>query len=75
MSTIKLTLKIWRQPGPEVPGHFETYPAGPISSDISFLEMLDILNERLTLEGKEPVAFDTFFDHPAWAELSTTIGG
>ena len=58
MSTINLTLKIWRQAGPEAPGHFETYPSGPISSDISFLEMLDVLNERLTLDGREPVAFD-----------------
>lgn len=58
MSTINLTLKIWRQKGPEVPGDFETYASGSISTEMSFLEMLDVLNEQLTKEGKEPVAFD-----------------
>jgi succinate dehydrogenase / fumarate reductase iron-sulfur subunit len=58
VSTINLTLKIWRQADPQAKGHFETFPSGPISSDISFLEMLDVLNERLSLEGREPVAFD-----------------
>lgn len=55
---IRLTLKIWRQSDPEARGGFETYDTGPISTDMSFLEMLDVLNERLTLEGKVPVAFD-----------------
>ena len=58
MSEIHLTLKIWRQKEPDAPGRFETYASGPISTDMSFLEMLDVLNERLTNEGKEPVAFD-----------------
>ena len=58
MSTIELTLKIWRQKGPDTPGSLETFTSGPISTDMSFLEMLDVLNERLTREGKEPVAFD-----------------
>ncbi len=58
MSIIELTLKIWRQKGPDAPGSLETYISGPISTDMSFLEMLDVLNERLTREGKEPVAFD-----------------
>lgn len=56
--TISLTLKIWRQQGPEDKGRLETYRMENISTDMSFLEMLDVLNERLTLEGKEPVAFD-----------------
>jgi len=56
--TINLTLKIWRQNGPNAEGVFRTYSSGPISTDISFLEMLDILNENLTREGEEPVAFD-----------------
>ncbi|RLB12208.1 MAG: succinate dehydrogenase/fumarate reductase iron-sulfur subunit [Deltaproteobacteria bacterium] len=56
--TISVTLKIWRQKGPEDKGHFETYELDNISTDISFLEMLDLLNERLTKEGKEPVAFE-----------------
>ena len=58
MSAIQLTLKIWRQAGPERKGCFESYESGPISTEMSFLEMLDVLNEKLTLEGKEPVVFD-----------------
>ncbi len=58
MATIHLKLKIWRQEGPNEQGGFQDYDSGPISTDMSFLEMLDVLNERLTLEGKEPVAFD-----------------
>ncbi len=56
--TINLTLKVWRQQGPEGKGRLETYRAENISTDASFLEMLDIVNEGLTLEGKEPIAFD-----------------
>jgi len=56
--SISLTLKIWRQSGPEVQGRFDIYPAKDISTDMSFLEMLDVVNERLALEGQEPVAFD-----------------
>jgi len=56
--TINLTLKVWRQKSPEVKGRFETYKAECISTDMSFLEMLDVVNEQLTLEGKEPIAFD-----------------
>lgn len=55
---IGLTLKVWRQAGPDVRGRLETYRAGDISTDMSFLEMLDVVNEQLTLEGKEPIAFD-----------------
>ena len=55
---INLTLKIWRQNGPKEKGRFETYQVKNISTDSSFLEMLDILNEQLINEGKEPVAFD-----------------
>jgi len=57
-NTICLTLKIWRQAGSDTKGSFVTYTTGPLSRDISFLEMLDVVNERLTLEGKEPIAFD-----------------
>lgn len=56
---ISLTLKIWRQNGPDAPGTFETHNLSGLSPDMSFPEMLDILNERLTLAGKEPVAFDS----------------
>ena len=56
--TINLTLKIWRQKGPDDRGALETLKAEDISTDMSFLEMLDVVNEHLTLEGKEPIAFD-----------------
>jgi succinate dehydrogenase / fumarate reductase iron-sulfur subunit len=53
-----LTLRVWRQPGPADPGRFEEYQAAGISPDMSFLEMLDVVNDRLTLEGREPIAFE-----------------
>ncbi len=56
--TINITVKIWRQKNAEAKGQFETYPLKDISTDSSFLEMLDVLNEQLVGEGKEPVAFD-----------------
>ena len=56
--TIHLTLKIWRQTGSGDKGRFESYPARNISTEMSFLEMLDVVNEQLTLEGREPIAFE-----------------
>src|SRR5215211_7102932 len=56
--TMKLTLKVWRQANKKSKGSFETYQVDGISSEMSFLEMFDILNERLVLEGKDPIAFD-----------------
>lgn len=56
--TISLTLKIWRQKGPDDKGRLQIYPAEEISTDMSFLEMLDVLNEKLTIEGHEPISFD-----------------
>jgi succinate dehydrogenase / fumarate reductase, iron-sulfur subunit len=53
-----LTLKIWRQADPGLPGRFETYEIPEISDEASFLEMLDILNERLIEAGEEAVVFD-----------------
>jgi succinate dehydrogenase / fumarate reductase, iron-sulfur subunit len=53
-----LTLHVWRQAGPDVEGRFETYQATDISEHMSFLEMLDVVNERLIEQGKEPIAFD-----------------
>jgi succinate dehydrogenase / fumarate reductase iron-sulfur subunit len=55
---ISFTLKVWRQKGPKEPGEFETFHMQDIPGDTSFLEMLDILNEQLVDEGKEPVVFD-----------------
>ncbi len=53
-----LTLKIWRQDGPADSGHFESYRIDKISDEASFLEMLDVLNEKLIDEGREAVVFD-----------------
>lgn len=58
MRTIDLVLKIWRQKNGDSLGDFETYTLKDISTDMSFLEMIDVLNEELTREGKDPVAFD-----------------
>ena len=56
---MKLTLKIWRQTGATDRGGIHSYELDDVSPDMSFLEMLDVLNERLTAEGEEPVAFDS----------------
>jgi succinate dehydrogenase / fumarate reductase iron-sulfur subunit len=56
--TINLTLQVWRQVGQNARGSLETFKAENIPTSASFLEMLDIVNERLTLEGVEPIAFD-----------------
>ncbi len=56
--TINLTLKVWRQHGQNVKGKLETYKAKDISTDMSFLEMLDVINEELIVDGKDPIAFD-----------------
>jgi succinate dehydrogenase / fumarate reductase iron-sulfur subunit len=53
-----LKLRVWRQAGPTATGAFEEYDAPGISPDMSFLELFDVLNERLLAEGREPVAFD-----------------
>ena len=55
---MRLTLRVWRQAGPAAPGAFETYQVGDVTHEMSFLELLDALNEQLVGEGREPVAFD-----------------
>jgi succinate dehydrogenase / fumarate reductase iron-sulfur subunit len=55
---MRLTLRVWRQPGPDAPGVLVTYPVADVSPDMSFLEVLDVLNEELIQRGDEPVAFD-----------------
>jgi succinate dehydrogenase / fumarate reductase iron-sulfur subunit len=55
---VRLTLKIWRQENASAQGALQTYDLDGISADMSFLEMLDVLNEKLQGEGQEPVAFD-----------------
>jgi succinate dehydrogenase / fumarate reductase iron-sulfur subunit len=56
---MNLTLKIWRQDGPSDRGHLKTYEVSDVSPDMSFLEMLDMLNEQLIGRDEEPIAFDS----------------
>ncbi len=55
---INLKLKVWRQKGPKTKGRFELYEANNLSIDMSFLDMLDVVNEKMILAGKDPIAFD-----------------
>ncbi|MGE0488483.1 MAG: succinate dehydrogenase/fumarate reductase iron-sulfur subunit [Vulcanimicrobiota bacterium] len=56
---MKIHLKVWRQSGPDAAGKLESYTLNDLLPEMSFLEMLDVLNEKLTKEGKDPVAFDS----------------
>ncbi len=58
MKTLNLTLNVWRQAGRSDAGHFERYEAKDISEHMSFLEMLDVVNEGLIAKGEEPIQFD-----------------
>src|SRR6202521_5184734 len=55
---MNITLKVWRQKNALTPGRFETYEAKDVLKDMSFLEMLDVVNEGIIERGQEPVAFD-----------------
>lgn len=55
---MKITLKVWRQKNKDSKGAFKNYPVDHVSEDMSFLEMIDILNESLVKKGEEPIAFD-----------------
>jgi len=57
-ATLDLTLRVWRQNGPDDSGGFETYAVSGVSDEASFLEMLDVLNEQLNSDGKDPITFD-----------------
>jgi succinate dehydrogenase / fumarate reductase iron-sulfur subunit len=59
VSIMRILLKVWRQSGPNAPGEFVDYVAEDVSPDMSFLEMLDVVNESLIAEGKDPIAFDS----------------
>lgn len=56
--TINLKLKVWRQKDSDDKGGFKTYYSRDISTEMSFLEMIDVINEQLTLDGEDPIAFD-----------------
>lgn len=51
------SLRVWRQPNADAPGQMVPYRVEGVSEDMSFLEMLDLLNEELTVKGEEPIAF------------------
>jgi succinate dehydrogenase / fumarate reductase iron-sulfur subunit len=56
---MRIQLKVWRQPSPKEPGKLVPYTADNVSADMSFLEMLDVVNEGLILRGEDPIAFDS----------------
>ena len=72
---LNLTLKVWRQDGPTTSGHFETYEARGIADDASFLEMLDVVNERLIGENKEPITFESDCREGICGTCGLTING
>ena len=55
---MNLTLKVWRQDGPQDKGHLETHQLSGVTGDMSFLEMMDVLNDKIIREGGDPIAFD-----------------
>ncbi|MGE0392192.1 MAG: succinate dehydrogenase/fumarate reductase iron-sulfur subunit [Vicinamibacterales bacterium] len=59
MATISIKLKVWRQAGPNTPGRLVDYSADNVSTDMSFLEMLDVVNEGLIRKGEEAIAFES----------------
>ena len=72
---MKITLHIWRQKNAQEKGYLEKHELDDVSEDMSFLEMLDVLNEHLILEGKEPVAFDHDCREGICGACSLTING
>ena len=72
---LQLTLKIWRQNTVSDAGRFETYAADDIDVDMSFLEMLDVVNERLIETGQEPIAFDSDCREGICGTCSLVING
>jgi len=72
---MNLTLKVWRQNGPNDKGRIETYPAAGIPEEASFLEMLDIVNERIISDGGEPIHFDHDCREGICGACSLTING
>ena len=73
--TIHLTLKVWRQKNRAAEGKFVTYDAPGISTDMSFLEMLDVVNEGLTAKGEDPIAFDHDCREGICGSCGVTING
>jgi len=72
---MNITLHVWRQRNAQAPGAFVTYDAKDISTDMSFLEMLDVVNERLIQKGEEPIAFDHDCREGICGQCGTVING
>ena len=72
---LNLTLKVWRQKNADADGHIETYDATDIPIEASFLEMLDIVNERIINDGGEPIHFDYDCREGICGQCSLTING
>lgn len=70
-----VTLRVWRQAGPNQPGQFVDYPANNLSPHMSFLEMLDVVNDTLTMKGDEPIAFAHDCREGICGTCSCTING
>ena len=73
--SISVTLRVWRQAGPAAPGKFVDYPATNVSPHMSFLELLDVVNDGLTLKGEEPIAFAHDCREGICGTCSCTING
>ena len=73
--TFNVTLRVWRQSGPGQPGRFVEYPARGVNPDMSFLEMLDVVNDGLTSRGEEPIAFAHDCREGICGTCSLTIDG
>jgi succinate dehydrogenase / fumarate reductase iron-sulfur subunit len=70
-----VTLRVWRQAGPKAPGKFVDYPSRNLSPNMSFLEMLDVVNDELTTKGEEPIAFSHDCREGICGTCSCTING
>src|SRR3954470_17331488 len=70
-----VTLRVWRQASPSAPGKFVEYPAKDVNPDMSFLEMLDVVNDELTLKGEDPIAFAHDCREGICGTCSCTING
>lgn len=73
--TFSATLRVWRQAGPDQPGKFVDYPVTSLSPNMSFLEMLDVVNDGLIIKGEEPIAFSHDCREGICGTCSCTING
>jgi succinate dehydrogenase / fumarate reductase iron-sulfur subunit len=72
---VNFTLKVWRQRGPDRPGKLAAYPARNVNPAMSFLEMLDVVNQQLVLKGEEPIAFESDCREGICGSCSLVING